>query len=141
MGPLRDLPEPAHLCPACTSELVQLVACRRTSPWSWEVRLRCPECGARRAVVLDRVSLAVLADIQAEATALLAEWVRRLDPDPSPAELRGDGREGTDPPCIARVRAYPRIEGTTADAPGTGARRACRDPRRWRTTRRHHQEP
>ncbi len=47
----------AHRCPVCGSTLVYPVDWDRSSPASWTLCLRCPECETRREVMLGRASV------------------------------------------------------------------------------------
>jgi len=55
-APSREDPE-AHACPVCGSTLVYPLDWDRSSPSSWTLVLRCPECETRREVTVGRSSV------------------------------------------------------------------------------------
>jgi hypothetical protein len=49
-----------HVCPDCSSDLVQPVAWGQVTPDHWELTLRCPNCGHTRDGIFDQDDVAVL---------------------------------------------------------------------------------
>jgi hypothetical protein len=56
-----------HICGACTSTLVQPVACDQLSSRYWQVTLRCPECESEATVALDDETLDRLETVLTDA--------------------------------------------------------------------------
>jgi hypothetical protein len=83
-------PEGLHICPQCSSELVQPVGWGAVTPDKWELTLHCPNCEwlsegvfaqddvAKLEEELDRGLEAVLRDLKRLADANMADEVERF---------------------------------------------------------------
>ena|SRR5437763_5211053 len=88
----HDKPAPAglHVCPACSSELVQPVSWAEATGHRWELMLECPNCGWAEEGVYDREQVdqleeklddglaEMLGDLQRLAQANFAEAIERF---------------------------------------------------------------
>lgn len=72
--------EPAglHVCPACSSELVQPAAWGQVTADHWELTLRCPNCGHIREGVFDQDDVGALEEHLDNAVETILSDLQRL---------------------------------------------------------------
>jgi hypothetical protein len=70
----------AHICPCCASDLVYPVDCRRETPATWILDLRCPNCERTRRIKLGHAGVQKMSrrhSQEARAMARQAETMKR----------------------------------------------------------------
>jgi hypothetical protein len=70
--------EALHVCPECTSELVQPVGWGQVSIEHWELELHCPNCGHSREGVFDQEDVAKLEEHLDDGIEAIIDDLQRL---------------------------------------------------------------
>ncbi len=91
-GDLLQAEEAMHVCPACSSPLVQPVDSAPIDMRRWRVELRCPECRLQSADVYPREALDRFDEVLDDATESLIDDLRRLERENIEDEVRSLAR-------------------------------------------------
>jgi hypothetical protein len=67
-----------HICPDCSSDLIQPVAWGPVTPDNWELTLQCPNCGHTREGVFDQDEVAALEEHLDEGVEAILTDLQRL---------------------------------------------------------------
>ncbi|MGC9221865.1 MAG: hypothetical protein ACP5H2_11030 [Solirubrobacteraceae bacterium] len=73
-----DAPRHLHICPACDSELVAPVAWSELDDGSWDLTLRCPNCGLEQTGLFSRLEVELLEERLDEGLRAMLADLRRL---------------------------------------------------------------